>query len=37
LTESGDALATMIEVEDYTSVGLALKCLIQVKYGAPEL
>jgi len=27
----------MIEVEGYTSVGLALKCLIQVKYGAPEL
>jgi hypothetical protein len=37
LTESGDALATMIDVEDYTPIGLALKCLIQIKYGAPEL
>jgi hypothetical protein len=27
----------MIDVEDYTPIGLALKCLIQVKYGAPEL
>jgi len=27
----------MIDVEDYTPIGLALKCLIQIKYGAPEL